>query len=426
MWQHQVFKQQAAILAVFAGIHLQAENSPILTLHCAFAEDIPEIAGAPSPPHNVLAFCQSALHDAEDIVPDLLAMRYAARLPAAAADDMPQAPNQETAAHVSSAVPNRQKAGNLWPSWPDAAASSAVLPLKPTWHVSLSSSLDKLRSLTGTTANGKTASATQSTPAEYGSPQSRPGTAPSADPTQSAEGTSAGEQQQSQQSSPGKTYIPSWMPARYLPAFVPFGGQHHLYAPATVPAKSTVLQMPPQPNDASEAEDTEALVALEAQHNSSGQPQPPDGSKSQQTAALRQSHSTASFEQSSSRHSRAAELHESSRAQAEAERVALTRKYALPLTYHRMCTMRKRAAAICETAWPLRCDFIGREAVQLSQGLAPQMEVSATNAQLPVLPPQRALQARPETADRWFCFKSELICHCKLFMLEQLSRDFTG
>ena len=345
-------------------------------------------------------------------------MRYAARLPAAAADAMPQPPIQQAAAHVSSAAPDWQKAGIARPSWPDAAASGAVAPLKPAWHGSLSSSLDKLRSLTSSTANGRTAPATQSTPAENGSLQSRPGTALSADQTQSAEGTSGGERQQSQQSSPGKTYIPSWRPARYLPAFVPFGGQHYLYAPAAVPTKSTVLQTgPPHPNDASEAEDTEALVALEAQRDSSGQPQASDGSESQQTAALHQSHSTARSERSSSGHSRAAELQESSRAQAEAERVALTRKYALPLTYHRMCTMRKRAAAICETAWPLRQDFVGREAIQLSQGLAPRMQVSAASAKLPVLPPQRALQARSATADSRFCYKAELICHHQLSML---------
>ena len=365
---------------------------------------------------------------AEDIVPGLLAMRYAARLPAAAADAMPQSPKQEAAAHVSSAVPDWQrKAGIARPSWPDAAASGPVSPLKPAWHGSLSSSLDKLRSLTGSTANGKTAPATQSTSVENGSLQSRPDTAPSADQTQSAGGTSAREQQQSQQSSPGRLYIPSWRPARYLPAFVPFGGQHYLYTPAAVPTKSAVLQTgPPQPNDASEAEDAEALVALEAQHNSSGQPQASDGSDSQQRAALHQLHSTARSERSSSRHSRAAELPESSRAQAEAERAALTRKYALPLTYHRMCTMRQRAAAICETAWPLRQDFVGREAVQLSQGLAPQVEVSAASAKLPMLPPQRALQARSATADSRFCFKSELICHHQLSMLHLFSRKHTG
>ena len=199
--------------------------------------------------------------------------------------------------------------------------------------------------------------------------------------------------------------------------FVPFGGQHYLYAPAAAATQSTVLQLgPPEPNDASEAEDTEALAALEAQRNSSGQPQASDGSESQQTAAAHQSHSTARPERSSSGHSRAAELHESSRAQSEAERAALTRKYALPLTYHRMCTMRQRAAAICETAWPLRSDSVGREAVQLSQGLAPRMEVSAAIAQLPVLPPQRALQARSATADSR-CFTSELICRYQLSML---------
>ena len=354
---------------------------------------------------------------AEDIVPGLLVMRYAARLPAAAADAMPQSPKQEAAAHVSSAVPDWQKAGVARPTWPDAAASGAVSPLKPAWHGSLSSSLDKLRSLTGSTASGRTAPAFQSTPAESGSLQSRPGTAPSANQTYSAEGISAREQQQSQQSSPGKTYIPSWRPARYLPAFVPFGGQHYLYAPAAAPTQSTVLQLgPPEPNDASEAEDTEALAALEAQRNSSGQPQASDGSESQQTAAAHQSHSTARPERSSSGHSRAAELHESSRAQSEAERAALTRKYALPLTYHRMCTMRQRAAAICETAWPLRSDSVGREAVQLSQGLAPRMEVSAAIAQLPVLPPQRALQARSATADSR-CLTSELICRYQLSML---------
>ena len=361
---------------------------------------------------------------AEDIVPGLLAMRYAARLPAAAADAMPQSPRQEAAAHVSSAVPDWQKAGIAQPSWPDAAASGAVLPLKPAWHGSLSSSLVRLRSLTGSTANGRTASATQSRPAENGSLQSRPSTAPSADQTQSAEDTSAREQQQSQQSSPGKTYIPSWRPARYLPAFVPFGGQHYLYAPAAVPNKSTLSQAgPPQPSDASEAEDTEALVALEAQRSPSGQPQASDGSGSQQTAAPHQSHSTARPERSSSEHSRAAELHESSRAQAEAERAALARKYALPLTYHRMCTMRQRAAAICETAWPSRQDVVGREAVQLSQGLAPRMEVSAASAQLPVLPPQRALQARSATADSRFCFKPELICHHQLPVLYWSLKD---
>ena len=356
---------------------------------------------------------------AEDIVPGLLAMRYAARLPAAAADAMPQSANQEAATHVSSAVPDWQKAGIARPSWPDAAASGAVSPNKPAWHGSLSSSLDKLRSLTGSAASGRTAPATQSTPEESGSLQSRPGTAPSADQTQPAEVPSAREQQQSQQSSPaGKTYIPTWRPARYLPAFVPFGAQHYLYAPAAVPTKGTVLQTgPPHPNDASEAEDTEALVALEAQRDSSGHSQASDGSESQQTAALHQSHSTAHSERSSSGHSRAAELHKSSGAQAEAERVALTRKYALPLTYHRMCTMRKRAAAICETAWPLRHDSAGREAVQLSQGLAPRMEVSAASAQLPVLPPQRALQARSATADSRFCFRIELICHYQLSML---------
>ena len=298
---------------------------------------------------------------------------------------------------MSSGQPDWQKAGIARPSWPNAAASGAVSPLKPAWHGSLSSSLDKLRSLTGSTASGRTPPAPQSTPAETGSLQSRPGTAPSADQAQSAGGTSAREQQQSQQSSPSKTYIPSWRSARYLPAFVPFGGQHYLHAPAAAPTKSTVLQTgPSEPNDASEAEDTEALVALEAQRN------PSDGSESQQTAASHQSHSTARPERSSSGHNRAAELHESSRAQAEAERAALTRKYALPLTYHRMCTMRKRAAAICETAWPLRQDFVGREAVQLSQGLAPRMEVSAAGAKLPVLPPQRALQARSEIADSRF------------------------
>ena len=363
---------------------------------------------------------------AEDIVPGLLAMRYAARLPAAAADAMPQPPKQEAAVHVSSAVPEWQKAGIGRPLWSDASASGAVPPLKPAWHGSLSSSLDKLRGLTGSTANGSTAPATQSTPADNGSLQSRPGTAPSADQIQSAEGTSAREQQQSQQSSLGKTYVPTWGPARYLPAFVPFGGQHYLYAPAAAPSRSTVLQTgPPEPNDASEAEDTEALVALEAQRNSSGQPQASDGSEPQQTAELHQSHSTARSERSSSGHSRAAELHESSRAQAEAERVALTRKYALPLTYHRMCTMRKRAAAICETAWPLRHDSAGREAVQLSRGLAPRMEVSAASAQLPVLPPQRALQARSASADSRFCFRIELICHYQLSMLHLSARKHT-
>ena len=297
---------------------------------------------------------------AEDIVPGLLAMRYTARLPAAAADAIPQSLNHEAAADVSSAVPGWQKPGIVRLSWPDAAASGAVSPLKPTWHGSLSSSLDKLRSLTSGTANGRTAPATQSTPAEYGSLQSRRGTTSSAGQIQPAEGISAAEQQRSQQSKqscPGRTYIPSWRPARYLPAFVPFGGQHYLYAPAAVPAKSTVLQVgPSQPDGASKAEDTEALVALEAQRNSSGQPQASDGSESQQTAALRRTYGTSRSEQSSSRHGRAAELHESIAPQAETERAALTRKYALPLTYHRMCTMRKRAAAICETAWPLHRD----------------------------------------------------------------------
>ena len=109
-------------------------------------------------------------------MPGLLAMRYTARLPAAAADAIPQSLNHEAAADVSSAVPGWQKPGIVRLSWPDAAASGAVSPLKPTWHGSLSSSLDKLRSLTSGTANGRTAPATQSTPAEYGSLQSRRGT----------------------------------------------------------------------------------------------------------------------------------------------------------------------------------------------------------------------------------------------------------
>lgn len=342
---------------------------------------------------------------AEDIVPRLLAMRYAASLPAAAADTMSQ-PQEVTAqdgsVRAGSPEPKQQDRGLARLSWRDTSASAAESPSKATWHASLSSSMDKLRALTGTTAASR--AAPDPLHPSAGS-QHRPSTTVAA---QSRQEAAAHEQSGGLQQS--GLVGSGWAPARYLPTFVPFGGQHHLLAPATAQVQSGTRPGPAT----SEAEDAEALAALEAQEGSSAQVQASAGRQEEDTADHHPRHSAISTEQAqdlaappehfSSQHS--PELQGNSRAQAEAERVAVTRRYALPLSYHRMYTMRERAAAICSAAWPVDADSssAARQAVQLSQKLAPQMLVTAASAQLPVWPPSPSLPSTPEAANRRCCY----------------------
>ena len=199
--------------------------------------------------------------------------------------------------------------------------------------------------------------------------------------------------QQSQYGGLVRAYMPSWAPGRYLPSFVPFGGQHHLYAPVTAPPQPSAHQAPA----ASYAEDAETLAALEAQGRSS----------TQALASAGEASSTGSAEASLPGHPgfklgsplRGSRI---DREQADAERAAATRRFSLPLTYHRMYTMRDRAASICSAAWPLdsATSGVARPAVRLWQDLGPQMQVSVASAHLPIWAPSPSPAPHSEAANR--------------------------
>ena len=322
---------------------------------------------------------------AEDIVPRLLAMRYAASLPAAAADavSQPQPAAQEDAARADMPASASGDKGFARPSWDSTSATAAGSPSRSRWHTSLSSSMDKLRALTSGTA------------------QSRPAADPSdgstqqdiAEPVQGEQHAAALEQpapqQQGLQGGALRPYVPSWAPARYLPTYVPFGGQHHLYAPATASAATPLLSRAVRSAETFEAEDAEALAALESQKDSVPGPQAPAGPEEHQRAS--------SYLSSKGRREQP-EVQAASRpgtppglppgtAQVEAETTYGARRYTLPLTtYHRMYTMRERAAAICSAAWSTD-KHRSRPAVQLCQDLAPSMLMTGATAQMPILQP---------------------------------------
>ena len=329
-------------------------------------------------------------------MPRLLAMRYAASLPAAAAEVVSQAQTaaQEEVTASQASAPEHGSEGGAQPSWRSISASPAGFPSRPRWHASLSSGMDKLRALTGTTAQIRPASGPLDT-------QSQLSAAPAKhDEQRTNEQEEPVLQQQSQHIIPTRSYVPSWGPARYLPTFVPFGGQHHLHAPAVsaiAPLPSRALQS----SESFEAEDAEALAALRAQESTSVGAQASAGDEDYQRANLH-SGSEASIEMSQTQPPQPSlppDQHRGSIEQAEAERVAMARKYALPLTYHRMYTMRERAAAICSTAWPPDRGRSGPP-VQLSQDLAPALLVTAANAQLPIWPPSPTKPSPPEVAYR--------------------------
>jgi len=331
---------------------------------------------------------------AEDIVPRLLAMRYAASLPAAAAEvvSQPQTAAQEEVTASQASAPEHDSEGGAQPSCRGTSASPAGSPSRPRWHASLSSGMDKLRALTGTTAQIRLASGPLDT-------QSQLSAAPAKHDEQR---TNAQEesvlQQQSQHGIPARSYVPSWGPARYLPTFVPFGGQHHLHAPAvspTAPLPSRALQS----SESFEAEDAEALAVLRAQESTSVEAQAGDGDYHRADLYSSSKTTIETSQTQPSQPSSRPDQHRGSIEQAEAERVAMTRKYALPLTYHRMYTMRERAAAICSTAWPPDRGRSGPP-VQLSQDLAPALLVTAANAQLPIWPPSPTKPSPPEAAYR--------------------------
>jgi hypothetical protein len=317
-------------------------------------------------------------------------MRYAAQLPAAAAESVlqPHTVLHEDTSDTSASDPEPQIDNLVQPSCRSASGSASHSPSKPAWHASLSSSLDKLRALTGTALHGRPdASALHQPQPELSSAM------PVHDTMQADAHSPNPGLQQSQQGGLARAYMPSWAPGRYLPSFVPFGGQHLLYAPVMQPPRPNADQAP-APSDAEEAE---TLAALQAQV----------GSSAQALVSARKASSAGSAEASPPHRpgSRLGSPPKGSRSdieQADAERAAATRRFALPLTYHRMYTMRDRAAAICSAAWPLDSASTGaaRRAVQLCQDLGPQMQVRLASAQLPIWAPSPSPAPHSEAANR--------------------------
>ena len=325
-------------------------------------------------------------------MPRLLAMRYAATLPAAAADAVSQP--QDTAQEGTS---ESQYKSIARPSWRSTSATAAGSPSKSRWQASLSSSMDKLRALTSSTPQSKPAA----DPLDVPSMQHD-----SAEAVQSEQHAGAQEQpapqQHSQQGGASRSYVPSWGATRYLPTFVPFGGQHHLYAPAAASGASPLLSRAVRPPESSEAEDSEALAALESHEDSSPRPRASAGAEEHQKAGSYPSSRGSKEQPEVQPASRPGTPPESAsgRAQVDAQRAADARKYSLSLTiYHRMFTMRERAAAICSAVWSTN-EGGPRAAVKLCQDLAPLMHVTAACAQLPILPPSPIQPAAPEPAYR--------------------------
>ena len=77
----------------------------------------------------------------------------------------------------------------------------------------------------------------------------------------------------------------------------------------------------------------------------------------------------------------------------------------MPLTYHRMYTMRDRAATICSAAWPLDSASAGadRPAFRLCQDLGPQMQITLASAHLPIWAPSPSPAPHSEAANRRCC-----------------------
>lgn len=312
-------------------------------------------------------------------------MRYAASLPAAAAEavSQPQAAAQEDTASADTPVAESGDKGFARPAWHSPSATAAGPPLRSRWHTSLSLSMDKLRALTSGTAQSRPVA----DPLDASTQQDI------AEPVQGEQHAAAQEQpapqQQSQQGGALRSYVPSWGPARYLPTFVPFGGQHHLYAPATASAAAPLLSRAVRFVETFEAEDAEALAALGSQEDSFPGPQAPAGPEEHQRASSYLS-SKASREQpeaqAASRPS-TPPVPPTGTAQEEAETADGARRYTLSLTtYHRMYTMRERAAAVCSAAWSPN-EHTPRPAVQRCQDLAPSMLMTGASAQMPILQP---------------------------------------
>ena len=335
---------------------------------------------------------------AEDLLPRLLAMQRSAGLPAAAAGSAQHAslPGEQqhpgssgVAQRAAEAAQLPQRPKRSWSEGPGDAphAEDAQKPLR----LRLINGLDRLRALTAQHAQR----------GEQEEPQRQQQQRQQQQPASLQPGEEPHPEEHI--SSNGSTLQALASTAsRFLPIYVPFGGQHHLPA---LPGAAR----PPARADTEAEEGLDILAALQ-QQEALERRQQDERQEAQQQQQQQQEEAQEGQapvlppEGGPDQGQREAQGGEEGAGGAAAAR----RSAAYLLSHHRMYAIRERAAAACAAAAKLggaAAHRAGvRPAVQLSDDVAPRLSISTATARLaPVPPHMEPLDRASPNQDRGGC-----------------------